>query len=150
MGILSSFKSLPKPGAPPMRVHGVYGLGVAYAAVALHRQHPGRPVIILTPDEDGAEELVRDLRFLCGSDELTSNARVRRFPADERGPYAEQSPDSEATLERTATLFPEPRDNFRIFSSWEQQRPCGGPSPSRRSSVTRSCWCRENTLDGTR
>ncbi|MEW5850481.1 MAG: transcription-repair coupling factor [Myxococcota bacterium] len=107
MSLFSALDKLPAPGSPALRVSGVHGLGVAYLAAAVRRAHPRRPVILLTPEEDGAEDLVRDLRFLCntsGSDAL-KDARILRFPADDRGPYAEQSPDAFTIMERTAALF---------------------------------------------
>ena len=105
VSLLNQLKILPAPGTSPLRVTNVHGLGVAYAAVALKRAHPGRPVVLLTPDEDGADELVRDVRFLCGTSAELRESRVLRFPDDERGPYAEQSPDASSIMERVATLF---------------------------------------------
>jgi transcription-repair coupling factor (superfamily II helicase) len=78
---------------------------VAYAAAALRRHHPDRLVMVVTPDDDGAESVCRDLRFLCASGGSLRDARVVGFPADERGPYAEQSPDAAGIMERVATLF---------------------------------------------
>jgi transcription-repair coupling factor (superfamily II helicase) len=101
--LLQALRELPGPGGPPLRVGGVHGLAVAWTAVALRKLHPAQPVVLVTPDEDAAEDLTRDLRFLLGTD--GTQERVLRFPADERGPYGEQSPEPAAIMERTAALF---------------------------------------------
>ncbi|MCC6746963.1 MAG: transcription-repair coupling factor [Deltaproteobacteria bacterium] len=67
-----------------------------------------RPLLVLTPDEDGARETVRDLTFFLGAD-LDDPAmelpRVLHLPDIETSPYAEISPDRAATMARLGVLF---------------------------------------------
>ncbi|MBI5498440.1 MAG: transcription-repair coupling factor [Deltaproteobacteria bacterium] len=113
---LQPLARLPPAGQPPLRVNGVHGLGVAYVAVSARRLHPARPVILVTPDEESADEAARDVRFLLGcAGDAASGERVLRFPGDERGPYAEQSPDSVAIMDRVAALFAFATDRAPAF-----------------------------------
>ena len=108
LNLTQAVASLPAAGSPPLVVGGVHGLGVAYAAVAVSVAHPSRPVLMLTPDEDSADAVARDLRFLLtsrGAAPPGGTPEVLRFPADERGPYAEQSPETSAIMERVAAQF---------------------------------------------
>ncbi len=81
------------------RVVGLGGLSLARTVWAISEQ---RPAVVIARSRTGADDLLRDLRFLGGE---ARSARILSLPIDERTPYHASSPDPLVVMERAATLY---------------------------------------------
>src|SRR5690348_2312294 len=88
--------------APRVRVYGVEGAFAALTAAQL-AQAGERPLVVVTPTEAEAAQLVRDLGFFLPTthtDDPLGSPRVLHLPHLETAPWADVSPDRRAILRR--------------------------------------------------
>ena len=86
-----------------VRTLGLSGSARAYVLASVARSL-GRPLICVTPDDDSAEQLVRDLAFFLGGEGTLLEPRVLQLPGNEVLPYDELRPDAVLVAQRLATL----------------------------------------------
>jgi transcription-repair coupling factor (superfamily II helicase) len=105
--ILSHFER----GERIIALHGATGsfLALVLAELARCGAFP-RPLLVLTPDEDRAQELARDLGFFLGGERpgqaaFAPESSVQHLPWIETSPYAEISFDRAAMMQRMGVLF---------------------------------------------
>jgi transcription-repair coupling factor (superfamily II helicase) len=103
------------PGAPARVLEALASRGIAHVtglggaargdlARALLRAHPGRTLLAVTDDEEGADLLAQDLSFFLAALGSGGAPPVLRLPADPVLPYDDLSPDRGLELERLAAL----------------------------------------------
>jgi transcription-repair coupling factor (superfamily II helicase) len=92
---------LPSAGKGRLGWSGLHGAAAALAIVAAARKNPG-PVLVITPDHEGAERLRQELLFFRGTDETLP---VLGFPDWETLPYDNFSAHQDIISERLRTLY---------------------------------------------
>lgn len=80
-------------------LRGAAGLNLAHTILELSEI---RPVVFVAQNRSAAEDIRRDLRFLCGETHWTD---ILFLNAHDRSPYHASSPDPMVVMERAATLF---------------------------------------------
>jgi transcription-repair coupling factor (superfamily II helicase) len=88
-----------KNGTPLITVAGLTGSSPAYLLANLLRES-SELFLVVTADSDGAEELLRELRFYAARPE-----EILHFPAWDVPPLENASPHADITGERLNTLF---------------------------------------------
>jgi transcription-repair coupling factor (superfamily II helicase) len=86
---------------------GVFGTASAFLAWVVQRQSQ-RPVMVVTPDNESAQQLAADLAFLVGDSEAGEEVigeQVVVLPHSEVSPYADVNPDRRAMMARLTVLF---------------------------------------------
>jgi transcription-repair coupling factor (superfamily II helicase) len=112
---LQAILSLLGEGHRAVALHGCPGSFLALLLARLsHADRFPSPLIVITPDEERAQDLTRDLSFFLGRggspagepvDDLLDLPRVMHLPQIETSPYAEISFDRVAMMQRMTTLF---------------------------------------------
>jgi len=102
--------------SPRVHASGCNGCATALVARSVARIHT-HPVLCITASADQAQQLVDDLRFLCGETARDTTVtphkpghkpghrQVLHLAASEASPYAEVNPDRRASHHRLSTLF---------------------------------------------
>ncbi|MFH0814355.1 MAG: transcription-repair coupling factor [Pseudomonadota bacterium] len=97
-----TLKSLLLLGAKEIYLSGLRGSSFAYLLAKLGLRIP-RTFLVITSDNDAADELCQELRFYLGEEEI--NRPVLFFPAWETLPYDSCDPHPEKTNARLETLY---------------------------------------------
>jgi transcription-repair coupling factor (superfamily II helicase) len=93
-----------KAGVRALGVAGLTGASKGWLVSRLVRAGH-RPVVVITPGEETADELEQDLRFFLGASEGEHPPRVLRVPLDDVLPYDDLSPDRAIMRQRLRALF---------------------------------------------
>ncbi len=82
------------------------GVGAGSRGWLVARLHRilGKPVVLVTADEEAAEAAAADVAFFVGGAGEGERTRVLRVPSDETRPYDGLSPDRTAELDRLAAI----------------------------------------------
>jgi len=92
----------------------VFGAGGGFQALVVSRlaaalEAAERPLVVITPDDTSATNLVRDVKYFLHAhqtaDDPLGSPRVLHLPHLETTPWADVSPDRRAILNRMSTLF---------------------------------------------
>ncbi len=95
---------LPESSDHKLRWTGLSGLATSLAIAEAGRRHKG-PLLVVTEDNEQAEQLSRELGFLCPQDLLP----VLTFPDWETLPYDNFSAHQDITSDRLSTLYQLPK-----------------------------------------
>jgi transcription-repair coupling factor (superfamily II helicase) len=87
-----------------VRTQNLKGAARGYVLARLARTLQA-PLVCVTADDEGAEQLASDLAFFLGGEGPPDRPNVVRMPADEVLPYDEVSPDAATVSERVGALF---------------------------------------------
>ncbi len=101
---LADLEGALRAGQKAVGVSGVIGAAKGLFVARLVRARRG-PVVVVSPDEESAEALERDLRFFLDPDVSEASPRILRLPADDLLPYDDLTPDRGLVLHRLRGLF---------------------------------------------